>query len=248
MDKPSEDIRHKYLAVCGSRLTKIKYCATCDIYRPPRTVHCGLCNCCIERLDHHCPWLGTCIGKRNYKYFIIFITLIAVMVVKALAMTTIHILDSSFNVLEEDKTVNMEDEKLTYSTPQQVSMVLLAFLIFFGIFVFWLLGYHQYLICLNQTTNENLKGSYNKYGNPFDRGCCENLRRLFRGDKRNWKPEQHVIKEEVIEVSGQRKSNLRVLQRHTNNAREISQELRIMGQYSAAKKDAFRMQQQAESS
>lgn len=26
--------------------------------------------------DHHCVWLGTCIGKRNYKYFMYFITLL----------------------------------------------------------------------------------------------------------------------------------------------------------------------------
>jgi hypothetical protein len=51
------------------------------------------------------------------------------------------------------------------------------------------LGYHQYLIIRNETTNENLKGSYRKYGNPFDKGCLDNIRRLFRKDKRNWHPE-----------------------------------------------------------
>jgi len=83
IDNPTDDTlnRTKYLAVHGPYLTKMKYCPTCDIYRPPRTIHCGLCGCCIERLDHHCPWIGTCVGKRNYKYFLIFVYSLVILMV-----------------------------------------------------------------------------------------------------------------------------------------------------------------------
>jgi hypothetical protein len=48
--------------VNGHRVT-VRYNDTCHFFQPPRAHHCSVNDNCIERFDHHCPWVGTTIGK-----------------------------------------------------------------------------------------------------------------------------------------------------------------------------------------
>lgn len=51
----------------------IKVCSKCRAWKPPRTHHCMICNRCVLKMDHHCPWINGCVGYYNQRYFIGFL-------------------------------------------------------------------------------------------------------------------------------------------------------------------------------
>lgn len=50
-------------------VTETRYCTVCTLEQPVRAKHCRDCGKCVALHDHHCPWLGICIGERNRRQF-----------------------------------------------------------------------------------------------------------------------------------------------------------------------------------
>ena len=47
------------------------YCPKCNIYKynDINIKHCYICDCCTEKFDHHCIWIGKCLGQNNKNIF-----------------------------------------------------------------------------------------------------------------------------------------------------------------------------------
>ena len=81
-------------------------CPDCQLIRTPRSRHCYYCLRCVDRFDHHCPWVNNCIGKRNFTkfYFFVFcqfLYLIAVTVGLAYAIKLDYFTENDADILGE---------------------------------------------------------------------------------------------------------------------------------------------------
>ena len=48
-------------------------CPECEVIRTARSRHCNICNRCVNRFDHHCPWVNNCVGAGNHGWFFAYI-------------------------------------------------------------------------------------------------------------------------------------------------------------------------------
>ncbi|XP_077250411.1 DHHC-type zinc finger family protein [Tasmannia lanceolata] len=161
--------RMKDVAVNGFTV-KVKYCDSCMLYRPPRCSHCSICDNCVERFDHHCPWVGQCIGLRNYRFFFMFVFSTTLLCIYVFGFCWVYIT----RIKNAEQTTIW---RAMTKTPASIALIVYTFISVW--FVGGLTVFHLYLISTNQTTYENFRYRYDRRANPYHRGVVENFKEIF---------------------------------------------------------------------
>lgn len=120
-----------------------RYCYRCKRTKPPRAHHCRHCATCVLKMDHHCPWVGGCVGARNHKFFYNFLTWVTLLEIYTMISTAVLF---SRGIQQGQERWHLDGYMIS----------LFPITALFTLFTSLLLGTHTYLFLLNLTTIEHM--------------------------------------------------------------------------------------------
>ena len=133
-------------------------CPDCEVLRTPRSRHCAICNKCVERFDHHCPWINNCVGIHNHNSFLVFLWSLT-LIFSIISINCLWVLSSPCGIKDSPEGCPLSElcaggfckiMWLRYT----IGILTIGIGLFFGLPV----SYLGYLACrnysLNKTTNE----------------------------------------------------------------------------------------------
>ncbi|CAB1111799.1 unnamed protein product [Ectocarpus sp. CCAP 1310/34] len=134
----------------GEQQRALKWCYKCDAFKPARAHHCSLCQRCIVKMDHHCPWVNNCVGIGNQKLFLLFCAYTCALCVFALMIELVVVV-----LIGDDR--RLEECRLSPSD-HAATVALTAISIMFGLFTCCMACDQCQVASTNQTKIDRLKG------------------------------------------------------------------------------------------
>ena len=178
--------RPSFLRQPLSGITDLAYCPRCQHHRHERARHCKACDNCVEDFDHHCVWLGVDIGKRNYKYFLVFIASLSVFTLVTLFVCGsglyLEYIKLGMGSCRPSENCVLHAMSFFFVKNCLTSICFLLAVIFVIPIVSLCFYHHFYLLCIGETTNENLRRTYidkstgARLKNKYHKGYCGNLK------------------------------------------------------------------------
>ncbi|KAG2486112.1 hypothetical protein HYH03_015207 [Edaphochlamys debaryana] len=172
--------RTKEVYVNNQRVV-IRYNDTCHFYQPPRAHHCSVNDNCIERFDHHCPWVGTTIGLRNYRTFLLFVYTSTVLCLYVFGVCVAMLFVKHDQLVDEAQEAGQSGDGLWGKALGKCApaLALMGYTFLFFWFVGGLSVFHAYLVGTNQTTYENFRYNHDNRPNPYSRGIWRNCAEVW---------------------------------------------------------------------
>ncbi|CCW66322.1 unnamed protein product [Phytomonas sp. Hart1] len=134
-------------------------CIFCRRFVQRGCKHCSVCDKCVPGFDHHCRWLNTCVGERNYSMFAVFIGLSWIGIVWLGGLGIWFAQDA----LRDIDRFKRRMHNHAYHSDGKIFPVIMVF-VFIGIglclagagLLTKLIYFHIYLRCTHQTTYDYL--------------------------------------------------------------------------------------------
>ncbi|CAD6184327.1 unnamed protein product [Caenorhabditis auriculariae] len=165
----TEELIERLQAANGNEV--IYKCQKCCSIKPERAHHCSVCERCIRRMDHHCPWVNNCVGEANQKFFVLFTMYIALVSLHALY----------WGIWQFVLCVGVEWQGCSALGPPGTTLMLIFLLfeaILFAIFTSVMFGTQISSICSDETTIE----AYKRGGDERVRNnSWKNMQMVFGG-------------------------------------------------------------------
>uniref|UniRef100_A0A7S1MS11 Palmitoyltransferase n=1 Tax=Neobodo designis TaxID=312471 RepID=A0A7S1MS11_NEODS len=189
---PAATLRDTSLAPTGASM-----CSYCRRWTDRSSRHCAVCDKCVIGFDHHCRWLNVCVGSRNYRPFIGFVSATLASLLVVVAATAATAADCLGHVDRCRSRLRLMYGEASIEAYLVFAFVLLAYTLCGVGVIGHLWCYHMWLIATGRTTYSHIQEQRERKRAERERqrlapgentppGCCAEVkRRDFKAENRS---------------------------------------------------------------